>query len=303
MNDYMRAFVDGTPASSGPIRFVAGTEGMKVDGRSFVMAGADLARYEANPVVLWAHDGEKPPIGRGAAAVVDGQLVIDIEFDPDDEFARTVESKYRRGFMNAVSMLPLPAGHRRGMRPRSGEIAEWELVEVSAVPIPVDPDAVKVGRSLLKRAGHDLLDLAEHGRELSTNDKRDRLYNQITERFGRGEQTWVWVRDFGDDWVVYEVEDANGCTCYRLGYTVDASDDLTLSADTPEEVEVTTSYEPVTASEPPSQGDGESMRSLIAALESEGFQRSTPATPPNDLDALTALAATLPPPKEGTNNG
>lgn len=301
MNQYMRAFVEGTPADSGPIRFVAGTEGLKIDGRSFLMSGADLTRYEANPVVLWAHDGEKPPIGRGVAAVEEGRLIIDIEFDQDDDFARTVESKYRRGFMNAVSMLPLPAGHRSGMRPRSGEIAEWELVEVSAVPIPVDPEAVKVSRSLLRHAGHELIDMAEHGRELSVNDKRDRLYNLLTERFGGGDRTWVWVRDFGDDWVVYEIEDDSGCTCYRLGYTVDANDDLALSGDTPVEVEVHTSYEPVTAPQPPSQGDGnnDSMRSLIAALESEGFQRSTPASPPNDLEALSAIAAALPTPEEG----
>lgn len=300
MNQYMRAFVEGTPADEGPIRFVAGTEGLKIDGRSFLMSGADLTRYEANPVVLWAHDGNKPPIGRGVAAVEDGRLVIDIEFDQDDEFARAVESKYRRGFMNAVSMLPLPAGHRRGMRPRSGEISEWELVEVSAVPIPVDPEAVKVSRSLLKHAGQELIDMAEHSRSLTVNDQRERLSAAANERFG-GEGTWVWVRDFNPEemWVVVEVETDGECTCYQLTYSIDADDNLTLTDGDPVEVEVRTSYEPVTAPEPPSQGEDESMRSLIAALEIEGFQRSAPASPPNDLAALSALAAALPTPEEG----
>lgn len=175
MNDYMRAFVDGTPDAEGPIRFVAGTEGIKLDGRSFKMSGVDLTRFEANPVILWAHDDTRPPIGRGSAMVRGGQLVVDVEFDPEDEFAQVVASKYRRGFLNAVSMLPLPAGFRRGARPRSGVIDQWELVEVSAVPIPVDREAVKVGRSLMRHIGEELLDLADLPRSVDLDDAPDTL--------------------------------------------------------------------------------------------------------------------------------
>ena len=243
MNDYMRAFVDGTPDAEGPIRFVAGTEGLKLDGRSFKMSGADLGRYEANPVVLWNHDQGLPPIGRGHASVHGGQLMIDVEFDPEDEFAQAVASKYRRGFLNAVSMLPLPAGFRRGMRPRSGTIDEWELVEVSGVSVPVDRDAIKVGRSLMRHIGEELLDLADLTRSVELDEPQ-------------------------------------------------------IEAEAP-----------APAEQPPSQGNqldiSDDLIEAIAArlAERDGSQEVDPADTANDLDALSALAATLPPPKEGTNNG
>ena len=41
------------------------------------------------------------------------------------------------------------------------------------------------------------------------------------------------------------------------------------------------------------------MRAIAASLEEMGFQRSTPPPPANDLDALAAIAAALPTPKEG----
>lgn len=244
MNDYMRAFVDGTPDAEGPVKFIGATEGMKLDGRSFKMSGVDLSRFKANPVVLWAHDDTRPPIGRASAHVRGGQLMVEVEFDPEDEFAQVVASKYRRGFLNAVSMLPLPVGFRRGMRPRSGVIDEWELVEVSAVPIPVDRDAVKVGRSLMRHIGEELLDLAD------------------------------------------------------LPRSVDLDEPTTGSPAEPESTTV-----------PPSQGAATSevldaLAGIAARLDAlEGSNDADPADTANDVNALTALAATLPPPKEGTNNG
>ncbi len=303
--DTMRAFVDGTPSSDGPIRFVAGTEGLKIDGRDYRMDGMDLGRYDANPVVMWCHDLTRPPIGRGVPAIDGGRLLLDVEFDLADSFAADIDGKYRRGFLNAVSMTALPTDGAGGLGPRRGVIEHSELIEVSAVPVPLDADALKItGQRAMRHLGLELLDLAEHRRELSVNDKRDRLYNLVTERFGGGDKTWVWIRDFGDDWVVYEIEDENGCTTWRLGYTVDADDNLALDTGDPEEVEVTTSYEPVAAPSPsqdqvPDPNNDTAMRSLVERLEEMGFQRSTPAPAEHDLDALLAIADALPTPKEG----
>ena len=112
--DYMRAFVDGTPSDTGPIRFVAGTEGMKIDGRDYRMAGMDLGRFEANPVVMWCHDLTTPPIGRGVPSIDGGRLLLDVEFDMADPFAAEIDGKYRRGFLNAVSMTALPTDGNGG---------------------------------------------------------------------------------------------------------------------------------------------------------------------------------------------
>lgn len=303
--DYMRAFVDGTPSDTGPIRFVAGTEGMKIDGRDYRMAGMDLGRFEANPVVMWCHDLTTPPIGRGVPSIDGGRLLLDVEFDMADPFAAEIDGKYRRGFLNAVSMTALPTDGNGGPGPRRGVVEHSELIEVSAVPVPLDPEALAVtGQRAMRRLGRELLDLAEHRRSLTVNDQRERLDTALNERFG-GENTWIWVRDFNPDegWVVYAVEsDDDGYATYRLGYSIDADDNLTLDAGNPVEVEVTTSYEPVGSSsqdDTSPAADEDAMRAIAASLEEMGFQRSTPPPPANDLDALAAIAAALPTPKEG----
>ncbi|MFE2106645.1 hypothetical protein ACFXAF_12370, partial [Kitasatospora sp. NPDC059463] len=77
------------------------------------------------------------------------RLLGRLEFDPDDEFAVTVERKIRAGFLNAVSVgfdaFDIEAGVPR----------RWELFETSVVPMPMDPDAVQdaEGRALARALG------------------------------------------------------------------------------------------------------------------------------------------------------
>lgn len=301
---YARAFIEGTPPAEGPIRFVAGTGGLKRDGRDYKVDGIDLDRFNRNPVILWVHNQAAPPIGRAIATEVDGdRLMIDVEFDQEDEFARSVESKYRRGFLNAVSMLAVP----KAGQPSRGLVAESELFEVSACGIPLDPDClVTAGRTALIEMGRDLDRvgrtindrLSTFGRELSANDKRSRLNTLGSERFG-GEDIYVWTADYGDDWVVFEVDGPEGCTYWRMGYS-SSEDDLSLEGE-PVEVIRKTEYTPVAdGQEADGEGGDETMRSLAAALEGMGFQRSTPSS---DLDtALAQLADAFPALQEESND-
>jgi hypothetical protein len=50
------------------------------------------------------HDASRPPIGRASVFKQARQVKANVVFDGDDEFARRVEGKYRRGFLNAVSV-------------------------------------------------------------------------------------------------------------------------------------------------------------------------------------------------------
>lgn len=147
MNGYLRAYAQmtGEGAAGEPIRFVASTETVARDGLVVEQAGWRLDNYMRNPVFLWAHDygGAHLPIGRAVPMVQDGKLVADVTFDQDDPFAREVEGKYRRGFLHAVSVGFNPikiVGGGAGAAPRS---VETELLDISAVPVPGDPLALK----------------------------------------------------------------------------------------------------------------------------------------------------------------
>lgn len=147
---YARAYVDRTRTADddpdAPIHVVASTSGRKADGLDLVIEGVDLDRFLRNPVILWAHDHRtRPPIGRAPdTRVEDGKLVSALEFDPADEFARGVSRKYRTGFLSAVSIgfdFEYDAWD-----PETGRVEAWELHEISGVPVPMDADALKVGR-------------------------------------------------------------------------------------------------------------------------------------------------------------
>lgn len=174
MRQYLRGYVvrdtdtDGESKTTGPIRFVAATEGRKADGIDLRMDRVDLARYKANPVIMYGHDyfgRESLPIGRAEMVKVDGpRLLVDVAFDTDDEFAATVDRKVRSGFLNAMSI-----GFDAHNVDDDGVPESWELFENSIVPLPMDPNAlVEAGRA---RALTSLLGQLRAGKVLSAKNK------------------------------------------------------------------------------------------------------------------------------------
>lgn len=165
MGAYARAYADrASLEGDGPIRFVAATEGVKADGIDLRMSGAQLDRYRRNPVFGYGHrywSRDDLPIGRATSTEVSGsQLLIDVGFDQSDDFARRVEAKYRGGFLNAVSIgFDVTAWDGKGSYWGGGIAKEWELNEVSAVPIPMDAEAVVAGGRALRGELLGALDL------------------------------------------------------------------------------------------------------------------------------------------------
>jgi hypothetical protein len=140
--------------STGPIKFLASTSDVARDGLIVEASGWMLDAFKRNPVFLWSHDlkGERLPIGKVTSVGVEkGNLLADVIFDQEDEFARQVESKYRRGFLNAVSVSwntheTAPA---KNGAPR---IVKAELLEISGVNVPSDPSALALARGAYANA-------------------------------------------------------------------------------------------------------------------------------------------------------
>ncbi|UVS81836.1 hypothetical protein [Actinokineospora sp. UTMC 2448] len=167
---YGRATLAAPPADGEePLTFVASTTNMNRKGFALRNEGWRLDNYNANPVVLWMHNPFTPPIGTGRALSKTSTIVLDgVRFDRDDELARMVESKYRRGFLNAVSVgwdfvREDGTAVLDWWRLRPEEIRDelwYDLAEVSAVSVPGDPGALrKQSRSALSGLGRELVDL------------------------------------------------------------------------------------------------------------------------------------------------
>lgn len=141
---FMRAYAEPEAPEAGadlPLRFVASTEGIKRDGRELRAEDWRVDSYLRNPIFLWAHSYELPPIGRAAVTFDGARMLADVEFDQGDPFAVNIERKYRAGFLNAVSV---------GWNDVKDAEGRWthELLDISAVPVPADPQALKAARSL-----------------------------------------------------------------------------------------------------------------------------------------------------------
>lgn len=136
MNGYLRAYraEDAAGEPDGVMTFTASTAGVKRDGMDIDQDRWMLDNYRRNPVVLWAHDYSSLPIGKADVTLADDALRARVEFDMADEFGARVYDKYQRGMLSAVSV---------GWRDTKESDGVWhELLDISAVPVPGDPDAL-----------------------------------------------------------------------------------------------------------------------------------------------------------------
>ena len=134
--------------------FVISTEAIDTYGTVFKMSGWDLKRYEANPVVFYAHRSysDNPDMLIGTSSVfVDGdQLIGRVRFE-DAETNPIAEKVWKKVQAGTLRMASIGANPKRGHwgDEKLGEdkdviyFDETELLEWSIVPIGSNPDALK----------------------------------------------------------------------------------------------------------------------------------------------------------------
>lgn len=140
------------------IEFVASTEAVDRYGDVIRTTGWQLDNYKKNPVFLWGHRSGDPPIGKTVAIGIEENppaLVQKVQFAGKDvyPFADTIYRLYKGGFLNATSVGFLPLSTRRlldenGDETDGTEFMKQELLELSAVPVPANPEAL--GRMVQK---------------------------------------------------------------------------------------------------------------------------------------------------------
>ena len=130
-----------------PLTFVISNEEVDRHGDVVVAQGWRLQAYLRNPVLLWAHNYGLPAIGRALTVWPEpGQLLARMEFAPAP-FAREVAALYRSGYQQGVSVGFQPLRYEERRDPVTGaflglRFLEQELVEVSAVPVPANRNAL-----------------------------------------------------------------------------------------------------------------------------------------------------------------
>lgn len=150
-------------ADSRTLRFVFSDATVDRAGDSIDPAGWQTKTFEANPVALWAHNSSAPPIGRAFnVAPSKSKLFGDIEFMSRDisEFADSIYRMYKAKFLRAVSVGFMPLEWKfvsTEKRPFGIDFLKQELLEISACPVPCNPNALQEAKS----AGIDIGPLRE----------------------------------------------------------------------------------------------------------------------------------------------
>lgn len=116
---------------------VASDETRDRSGEVVPIAKWQLDNFKANPVLLWAHDYSLPPIGIAKnIKVVKKQLIFEPVFHGITQHSREVAEMFEQAVMNSFSVgfMPNEAGN--------------ELLEISAVPVPANPSARILEKSI-----------------------------------------------------------------------------------------------------------------------------------------------------------
>ena len=136
--------------AAGPLTFVLSTDDVDRHGDVVSADGWRLEAYLQNPVLLWAHDYRHPAIGRAVSVWSEPhRLLAKMEFAPS-AFAQEVAALYASGFQWGVSVGFRPIRWEERRDSRSGAFLglrylEQELLEVSAVPVPANRQALRRG--------------------------------------------------------------------------------------------------------------------------------------------------------------
>lgn len=122
--------------------------------------GWDLKAWKANPVVLFAHKSNEPPVATGSnIRVEEGKyLRATADFIEGDisPFAETIYQMVSRGYLKATSVGFIPKEYRRPTEEEDPEryhnhgldFLSQELLEFSIVPVPANPQCLIQAKSV-----------------------------------------------------------------------------------------------------------------------------------------------------------
>ena len=140
--------------SDGKFVAVASTASEDRHGEIVSVEGWDIKNYKKNPVLQWAHDHTEPATGVAKNLKVEGvgkkaRLVFEPVFHDYTEKAKALKAMVEEGILNSFSV---------GFRPleMDGNVfTKQELLEISLVNVPANPDARMLAYKSLESKGLD----------------------------------------------------------------------------------------------------------------------------------------------------
>ena len=139
---FTKAIIDKTPNEKGEMVFTASTSSVDRESDIINPDGWVLDTFKDGGPLLWGHDQSKLPIGRVLwVKVDDGRLVGKAKFNGQTQLSTDVEKLVRSGDLKGLSVGFRPMDMK--MNNEGGRtFTKQELLEISVVNVPANPDAI-----------------------------------------------------------------------------------------------------------------------------------------------------------------
>lgn len=127
---------------NGTFEVVATTEGIDRDGEILLVSGWDFTNFMKNPIILWGHNYYEMDAIIGAVTELvqeDARVIVRGVF-ANTEAGQTARQLYDDGILKTVSVGFIPK------EKQGNTITKAELLEVSFVSIPANPDAMSLAK-------------------------------------------------------------------------------------------------------------------------------------------------------------
>jgi len=138
---------DASPLSR-KVRAIASTDAADRHGDIVRQSGWRLEPYRKNPIILFGHDHQQPIGHAVSVSLENGRLIVEIEFATGGR-ADEIFGLVRSGVVRGISVGFLPLKHRMREDGRGLEFTEAELLEISIVSVPANPEAL-IDQALLR---------------------------------------------------------------------------------------------------------------------------------------------------------
>lgn len=134
---------------------IASTPAVDRDRDRVMPKGANITNFEKNPVLIFGHNYAEPwaVIGRAADVTIGHG---DIRFRPelrqpanDNDPMTIVQALWDQGLLKAASIGFNPVQYEKNEH-GGRDFTEWELLEISLVPVPANQEALRLAAKAIK---------------------------------------------------------------------------------------------------------------------------------------------------------
>lgn len=145
-------------SDTGTFKFVISTDDEDRQGEKVNQAGLDFGMYMKNPVVLWGHKYDQPPVGVTTRIYKEGGKTLAEGKWASTAFAQELRKLYDEGIINACSIGYIPKELDEDGNTQKGEVLEYSIVSIPANPYALSQRMVqekKIDLNMLVSKGFD----------------------------------------------------------------------------------------------------------------------------------------------------